>query len=515
MALVQAVDPETYRKSRLAKGRSAGDVLVVRNVVLERVGRAIDAPQTTIDFAALALTLKRYASTEMDFAVALGLKSPGVPLAERRRLVTMYFGAFASSVVAIQSLLVVGAVLGTTWGGLAALVALQLQGLLATAGTPLRGGDAPLYAITRLLVDLVSAVGPAAKAPAREPTSEDRRTYEGLLAAGIGDFFEPPRDDCPVCRSKKLSRALQVKDRWQYKPGTFAVTRCDACGHLFQNPRLSIAGLDFYYRDFYDGLGEARLESMFASEGNPYLARAKMVASVCQPSRWLDVGAGHGHFCGVARDLWPQARFDGLDLSDSIEDAVRRRWVDRGYRGLFPDMAPTLAEKGERYDVVSMSHYLEHTRDPRAEIAAAAQVLPEGGLLFIEVPDPESRMGRILGKLWLPWFQPQHQHFLSVGNLERLLRESAFEPLVWHRGEAHQTTDFTFATYSLLDSIARPVDLPWLAPTTALKRVWHGLVWTFSLPFLLAAWLADRITAPLMRRPGWSNTYRVLARRTA
>jgi SAM-dependent methyltransferase len=238
-----------------------------------------------------------------------------------------------------------------------------------------------------------------------------------------------------------------------------------------------------------------------------------MVASVTRPRHWLDVGAGHGHFCFLAREVLPDTRFDGLDLSESIDDAVRRRWVDHGIRGLFPELAPALAEQADGYDVVSMSHYLEHTLDPRAEIQAAARVLPAGGLLFIEVPDPDCRLSRLLGRSWMPWFQPQHLHFVSVKNMDRLLRDAAFEPLAWHRGEAHTPIEFFWLAVSAIESVAPRADLPWRAPSGLLRRSWRRAVWAAGWPLLLAGWLADRAASPLLRREGWSNTYRVLARR--
>jgi len=60
--------------------------------------------------------------------------------------------------------------------------------------------------------------------------------------------------------------------------------------------------------------------------------------------------------------------------------------------------------------------------------------LPAGGHLMIEIPDPECHLGRLLGRFWVPWFQPQHQHLLSVARLERH-RQAAqvFIPLGAHR----------------------------------------------------------------------------------
>src|SRR5438270_4799824 len=150
---------------------------------------------------------------------------------------------------------------------------------------------------------------------------------------------------------------------------------------------------------------------------------------------WLDVGAGHGHFCFAARDELPGTTFDGLDLSESIDEAKRRGWIDTAYRGLFPELAAGFAG---HYDAISMSHYLEHTLDPKLELDAARTALAPDGCLLIELPDPEFALGRILRRYWLPWFQPQHLHLLSVANLERLLRERGFAPVAWHRGLAHQ-----------------------------------------------------------------------------
>ena len=390
---------------------------------------------------------------------------------------------------------------------------LNLQCVIATLGTRLRPRGRALYTLLRELIDVASIATfyrHASEASRVEPL---RPEYASLLARGTARFFEPRREDCPICGGTVLTRSVSSADHFQFKPGTFTLERCAACDHVFQNPRLSIEGLGFYYKDFYDGLGERRLEDVFGLESNPYVARASIVQGRATPSRWLDVGAGHGHFCCMARSVWPEVRFDGLDLSDSIDHAVARNWVDRGYRGLFPELAPEL--RAERYDVVSMSHYLEHTRDPKAEIEAASHVLGEGGLLMIEVPDPDCRLSRVLGSYWMPWFQPQHQHLLSARNLERVLREHAFEPLVWHRGEAHQTTDLTFLAYTLLAVVARPIDLPWRAPTSMVVRAWSVVVWWLGIPLLAISWILDHALGPFFRRAGWSNTYRVLARRTA
>jgi ubiquinone/menaquinone biosynthesis C-methylase UbiE len=514
LVLLVAVDAARFRRDRFARGASAGDVLLVRASLLERLGMKPEATDA-VALTEIARTLKLHAATGSDFVVTPLLLSPGIGLRERRRLLRLLFGDPVVPLFALQlALLALAIAFAPPWG-LAALAIFHAQALLVTVATPLAPFDRLEHLFARPLIDLASTVGPSSPPPRRVSAAELRPVYEALLANGTDPFFEPPRPDCPLCRGRRLSKVVEVGDHYQRKPGKFVLSRCQSCGHVFQNPRLSLEGLAFYYRDFYDGLGEELTQTVFSSETTEYRERARLVSAFVKPRRWLDVGAGHGHFCCFARDLLPETRFEGLDLSESIEHAVRRRWVDRGIRGLFPEVAPKLAAGGERYDVVSMSHYLEHTLDPAAEIDAAARVLPSGGLLFIEVPDPESRLGRLFGRGWLPWFQPQHLHFLTVKNIHRLLVERAFEPVVWHRGEAHQPAEFTYLTLFVLNRLALSADVPWRPEAGLATRAWRRFVWSAALPLLALAWLLDHALAPLFRREGWSNTYRVLARRVA
>jgi SAM-dependent methyltransferase len=515
MGYAQLVDPALLRKKRLAVGRSAGHAIVVSRDVAERA--RITSPDDEVAMVKLAVRLKTYAPASFASAVAPREHARPERLARRRAILGAILGASLPVALLIQpalfALLAWGVISHPIEGGIA-LGIWHLQPALTTAGTKIHARDllvatifrAPLelYLFARTLVG-----GWRAPAPDVDPVDALRPTYEELWTQAPR-FFEARRDTCPICSSKELRVHLRVSDLIQHKPGVFTLERC-TCGHVFQNPRLSLAGLDYYYKDFYDGLGEEGMEWMFGQGVHAYADRARMVARAAgaDPKAWLDVGAGHGHFCCIAKGELPGTRFEGLDLADSIEEAHRRRWIDAAYRGLFPDLAPTLAGK---YDAISMSHYLEHTLDPRRELEAAHTALAPKGHLMIEVPDPEFGLGRVLGRWWLPWFQPQHQHFLTTRNLERLLREHGFTPVEWHLTEAHQRVDFSFAAWLVLSRIAPPTDFPW-RKTGAARKAWRMFVMTVGTPLLLLAYITDQAAGPLIERGKRGNTYRVLARR--
>ncbi|MFT3924950.1 MAG: class I SAM-dependent methyltransferase [Myxococcales bacterium] len=513
--LLESVDPARYRADRTAPGYTVGDALLVQRDVLARARLSLpEAGPHASEFVELAKILKRYAVTGFDVAVAPHLTASEPSLRERRAALRALRGVSPKITLAVQLALLAWILWQAPLFGLLALAVFQLQVPVVTWSSALSPAGLLAYSLARIPLDALGVFGPTSSdGRARHPSDDDlRTTYDALLAEGTARFFEPRRDDCPLCGAHILIELLASDDPLQRKPGRFVLSRCAACDHIFQNPRLSLAGLDFYYRDVYEGLGGKMFDDLFPTQAKDFQKRLSMVSAISKPSRWLDVGGGHGHFCCYASGELPETHFDALDLNEGIEEAQRRGWIRHGFRGLFPDLAPQLAANA-RYDVVSMSHYLEHALDPRAELAAAAKVLTEDGLLMIEVPDPESRIGRFFGSLWLPWLQPQHLHFVSAANLANLLHEHSFEPLVWHRGEAHMPHDFLFVTIFAIERLALPGDFPWRPRNGRARRTWRAVVWTLLAPAVCLAWLLDRVLTPLQRRAGWSNTYRVLARK--
>ncbi|MER6081965.1 class I SAM-dependent methyltransferase [Streptomyces sp. NPDC001833] len=340
-----------------------------------------------------------------------------------------------------------------------------------------------------------------------------RSAYERDLAEGTDRFFEPRRTTCPWCASDRLATRLRTTDLLQHKPGAFVLDRCTECGHTFQNPRLNETGLEFYYRDFYDGLGEQKMSGTFGGRTKMYQGRARsMVPHDATPKNWLDVGTGHGHFCEAAREVLPGTAFDGLDFTDGVELAAREGRVEHAYRGAFPDLAPELAA---RYDVVSMFHYLEHSTDPDRELRAAHEAVRPGGHLLIEVPDPESRYARLLGRWWLPWLQPQHLHFVPVANLRERLTALGFTVVAEEHAEAHDPVDLLAAVWLALDHTAPREDAPWLpTPPGALQKTLRAALLIAGIPALITGTLLDRFAVrPLSRRLRVSNAYRIVARR--
>ncbi|MCX4775889.1 class I SAM-dependent methyltransferase [Streptomyces sp. NBC_01264] len=550
LGLLRLVDPAGYRQDRLGEGRGAGFALLVTEEVLARAGVDPTGPDTTpAELMAVTRRLKEYAADATGLAIAPALScgpsedGRGTARAAELRAQGLPPGPLAAAQLAGLALLAGVAARQGRWGAAAAgLYWIQPYLAFGKPGAPLRPGDLARATAARPVRSLGAALRTAAATartprPGADPAANGRATADGRattteveqaavraevvraeaiqayradLAAGTDRFLEPRRPDCPWCGSGQLTVRVRVPDLLQGKPGRFTLEQCGACGHVFQNPRLSPEGLEFYYRDFYDGRGGEGAATVFGRLGAAYRGRAEMLRPHTDPVSWLDVGTGHGHFCNAARAVWPDTRFDGLDMGDGVREAELRGWVETGYQGQFPEFAVKLAGQ---YEVVSMYHYLEHTRDPLAELDTAAAFLAPGGYLTIELPDPESRMARLLGPAWLPWFQPQHQHLIPSLNLREALADRGFTVLAEERGPAHQGNDFFGAVALTATRLAPDPDRPWGPPATTGRRVLTGAVRLASLPCFAAAAVLDGLRTAAARRTDGGNAYRMLARK--
>ncbi|MFM9444159.1 class I SAM-dependent methyltransferase [Streptomyces acidiscabies] len=270
------------------------------------------------------------------------------------------------------------------------------------------------------------------------------------------DVQEPRRDTCPWCGSPRLRTG---------RGGGFA--ECEECGHGFRATAGDVRGplLD---RALATRTSRRRL-----------LATAHAMTPFPEPESWLDVGTGYADFPEAAKELFTYTSFDGVDATPRVDRARSAGRVEEAHRELTPAL-------DSRYDVVSVLHHLEHTPDPRAELAAVLRTLRPGGHALLELPDPAS-----LGT----WRLPQARHLIPLENLRTELETQGCEIITTDRRGAHIPYDVSTATALLLTRHIPPRVFP------------------LTNPLLALATALDHTVAPALRRTRFANTYRVIARR--
>lgn len=162
---------------------------------------------------------------------------------------------------------------------------------------------------------------------------------------------------------------------------------CTGCGVLRNDPVPSEAELtEFYRRDYrqeYKGAPEPRLRQVWRNLDrlNRHFAEFRDVYS--KGGRWLDLGAGSGEFTFLARHLGAQVT--AVEPNEAYADYCRRKLDLDVQTGRMEDFAFGPGS----FDLIRLSHVLEHLRDPVEALERLAGWLVPGGVIYVEVPDIE------------------------------------------------------------------------------------------------------------------------------
>ena len=160
---------------------------------------------------------------------------------------------------------------------------------------------------------------------------------------------------------------------------------CTRCGLLRTNPRMTSDAYAHFYQHLYRAIYERPghdPDTYFAMQENTgrlrairTLRRVKLRAG----SSVAEIG------CGAGWNLIPYSkrgcRVVGWDVDDGYLALGRARGLD-----LRHGLLSAACSSGERFDLVVLSHVLEHLLDPIADLNALKLLLSVNGLLSIEVP---------------------------------------------------------------------------------------------------------------------------------
>lgn len=180
-------------------------------------------------------------------------------------------------------------------------------------------------------------------------------------------------DNCPLCGGEgKFYRNGG-------DPGEFVSTdKCQECGVIYQNPRMTRESLDEYYSK-----GNYHIEhpSTLVAEGERTMFFLKILKAMeILPYRALDIGCGRGL---LLKNLRYQFGTEIVGMEKRILPGTTMKNILHGKEDI----------QG-KFDLIFCIQTLEHMYDPQAELRWMAEKLEPGGTIIIDLP--------LDGKMYLP-----------------------------------------------------------------------------------------------------------------
>jgi SAM-dependent methyltransferase len=134
----------------------------------------------------------------------------------------------------------------------------------------------------------------------------------------------------------------------------------------------------------------------------------------------LDIGSGEGRNLSALQNEFNGASFFAIEPSKQSQSLLEKA----GYKLVSSDVDSDWDQANEtKYDIVIMRHVLEHFLDPLNILTKVRNVLADGGILYIAVPNclkPTSN-------LELSWFRIVHTYYFNKFTLENLVQKAGFK----------------------------------------------------------------------------------------
>ena len=263
---------------------------------------------------------------------------------------------------------------------------------------------------------------------------------------------------CPSCLPELNDRTLfGAVDPVTRDP--FDVVQCSNCGLVRTDPRPVAGELDRYYPSGYHNKAKRYLFGLDRSLSLIHRARIRRIERLFgPPGSVLDIGCGPGWFLNSMRQRGWTTR--GTERSDS---AARQAREVLGL-DVRAEEIDDLVSQGASFDAVVLWHVAEHLQDPGAAIRDIAQLLRQGGIAMIGVPNFASLEAKIAGAGWFHLDVPRHLYHFTPSTLKALVEEAGLR--VEHVTRSAPEYDM----FSFVQSIENRMGLPFNLLYDILRR---------------------------------------------
>jgi len=239
--------------------------------------------------------------------------------------------------------------------------------------------------------------------------------------------FDEALRRCLLCGSEEIRE-------YHRDDAGIAIHRCRSCGLQFMNPQYTDAHLADYYSRYTRDEPEWDEALTYLHESHLALLERHLPSK----GRILDVGSGKGHLLQVAIQR-------GWDVQGyEVDGALARKLQDRIGVRVLSGAFVGIETGSDSFDAVTMHHVLEHVKNPADYLRAIHDMLRDGGVLFLAVPNIHSlssRMKLLMEKAGMRrrnvgkyYDTGHHVVYFTPATLRRALVRFGFQPLLLRSG---------------------------------------------------------------------------------
>jgi SAM-dependent methyltransferase len=162
----------------------------------------------------------------------------------------------------------------------------------------------------------------------------------------------------------------------------YRLAHCPNCDVVWLDPKPTAADLKIMYDDGIQFSDAVYTDATRVSQVLDYLGgcvRTRALLPASGSGAMLEVGAGLAWMARTCKSINPNIRTVAQDVTHEAEKNCP--WVDQYFVGQVESLPSE-----ETFDLISLTHVIEHLLDPAAMIRLLSKKLNPGGAIFITAP---------------------------------------------------------------------------------------------------------------------------------
>lgn len=278
---------------------------------------------------------------------------------------------------------------------------------------------------------------------------------------------------CIICKHKGIRKYHHLKDRLFGVGGSWQIRECSnkTCSHLWLDPSPINEDIHLAYADYFTHQDKSQLRISLLQRivlahqarhfGYPpqdihfthkflslllswfkffkeYMDYPFIYFKDIPRGKFLELGAGSGEMLNQFKQLGFDV--EGLDLDPKAIQNAKQKGL-KVYQGdIF-----TKRFKGETYDIIFSSHFIEHVPDPISVMKESLRILKKGGVFMAITPNTSSFLHRCLKSKWLNLDPPRHLHMFNADQLIKLMHHAGYKTIEVKSGNFSAATVFYYS----------------------------------------------------------------------
>jgi SAM-dependent methyltransferase len=243
------------------------------------------------------------------------------------------------------------------------------------------------------------------------------RTHEMMLGLGTDHLYA----ECRACGCLQITSIPEDLQRY-YEQGAYYSLQGEG-GSDGRNPVRAWVGNRLDRAHIFDERGLFGRLAHRRGNRNEVAERLKSYVGESPVRSWdakiLDVGCGSG---ALACELAIHGFRDVQGIDPYLPEEIPRSGTSPRLRRV------GLSEiSGESFDLILLTHVLEHVQDPPATIRMIAALLGPRGVCRVEVPVADSEAARVYGKDWVELDPPRHLNVPTRRGMAHLANKAGLE----------------------------------------------------------------------------------------